>query len=353
MKPLTKILLTLAMALFFIGAIACVATYFISSKNLSSLGIDTVYELTEYEYEPEKKDEASETEIDFTELNVVVDRHNVVIKQSATAEQLHISYAENGYDTFTVNKIKDKLYFTNEGLQNMFFRRFCLLFDAKKEKSELNTVVVTLPMKYEGKLVVKCSNADVQFYGIAGLSEIDISGDGSDIALDYVTVPVTKVEMEVGDLVITGSVFDDLDIKLMNKANYVPIEDPDATPNPEESPEPTLEPEETVEPEATVEPEETVEPTETPVPTLKPKATPVPKELVIEKAITFTNIDFKNLTIKTTYTNITGNVVRNLLYYNVKTNNKESSNIEDYENKSSQGSITIDQTGGETSLFFK
>ena len=99
MKPLTKILLTLGMSLLFIGGVMCGVAYIIGGMDLSKLDIDTAYKAQTYTL--------SSADIETIELDV--DRHSILVKQSYLADSVTIDYYENEYDLFKAEEGKNTL----------------------------------------------------------------------------------------------------------------------------------------------------------------------------------------------------------------------------------------------------
>lgn len=351
MKPLTKILLTLSMSLLFIGCVMCGVAYIMGGMDLGKLDIDTTYESKTYTM--------SSADIENIELDV--DKHEIVIKQSYAVDRVTIDYAENEYDIFQYDENGTTFSITNKQSQNKFFRSFCLLFD--KNNTEGRKIVVTLPKLFSGSIVIKTEDADVELNDINRLEKLDISISDGDALLTAVNCTNACVSIKTGELSVVNGVYEKLDVTLANQAKYVPIDEVNGTPlvtAPPSSAEPTLEP--TLEPTAAPE-EPTADPGATPgieptpdgtaEPVTTPKPTKTPTVLAVTAELTLSGVDCKELNITVYNTNITGSVARNISYYNIKTNNTESSNIETTDNVNALGSIVISQDGGATKLTFK
>lgn len=347
MKPLTKILLTLSMSLLFIGCVMCGVAYVMGGMDLGKLDIDTTYETKTYTM--------SSADIENIELDV--DKHEIVIKQSYAVDKITVDYAENEYDIFQYDENGTTFSLTNKQSENKFFRSFCLLFD--KKNTEGRKLVITLPKLFSGNIVIKNEDANVELSDISLLEKLDISISNGDVVLTSVNCTAARVSVQTGELSIVSGAYEALDVTLVNQAKYVPIDDVEGTPAiPTEVPtvEPTLEP--SAEPEApTASPDESPEIEPTPDSTLEPVKTPTPTKtptvLAVTAEFTLNGVDCKNLNITVYNTNITGSVARNVSYYNIETNNTESSNIETTENINALGSIVIMQDGGATKLTFK
>lgn len=343
MKPLTKILLTLSMSLLFIGCVMCGVAYVMGGMDLGKLDIDTTYETKTYTM--------SSADIENIELDV--DKHEIIIKQSYAVDKITVDYAENEYDIFQYAENGTTFSLTNKQSENKFFRSFCLLFD--KKNTEGRKLVITLPKLFSGNIVIKNEDANVELNDISRLEKLDISISNGDVLLTSVNCTNAKVSVKTGELSVVSGAYEELDVTLVNQAKYVPIDDVDGTPA-VPTVEPTLEP--TAEPEApTASPEGTPGTEPTPDSSSEPIKTPTPTKtptvLAVTAELTLNGVDCKNLNITVYNTNITGSVARNVSYYNIETNNTESSNIETTENINALGSIVIMQDGGATKLTFK
>ena len=95
MKPLTKILLTLSVSMFFLGAVMCGISYILSSTDLSRLDIETAYSEKEY-----VSDYGATNNIILT-----TDRHDIVVVESALVTNVTLNFKENEYDTFVIHTI--------------------------------------------------------------------------------------------------------------------------------------------------------------------------------------------------------------------------------------------------------
>lgn len=341
MKPLTKILLTLGMSLLFIGCVMCGVSYVISGMDLGKLDIDTSYNGKTYTL--------SSSDIENIELDV--DKHNILVKQSYAVDKVTVDYVENEYDIFKVEENGNTFSFTNKQSQNLFFRRFCLLFDRKNDKDR--KIVITLPQLFSGSIAIKSSDGDIELNSIGRLEKLDIDLDKGDVVLTSVNCTNAIVSVKTGELSVMNGIYETLDVTLANQAKYVPVDRADETsPTPDEPTQsPEMPPEETAGHEETPEVEPT--PGNTPEPTATPVSTKTPTVLTVTAKFTFSGVDCKNFNITVYNTNIEGSVARNASYYAIETNNVESSNIITTENINALGKIVIKQNGGTTKFVFK
>lgn len=361
------------MSLLFIGCVMCGVAYIIGGMDLSKLDIDTAYKAQTYTL--------SSADIETIELDV--DRHSILVKQSYLADSVTIDYYENEYDLFKAEEGKNTLSFTNTYYKNMLFRKFCMLFDKKNDTDR--KITLTIPRNFSGTINIKSSKADVEVDGISSLETLNITLDDGDVFLKSVNCTNAIISLKSGELDVWGGIYENLDVTLANQAEYVPIDKvegaspaPEATPSDEPEPDTTPEPEATPEvpaddedpdateepadPDATEEPgdtdaspepEETPLPTETPTPTRTPAPTKTPTVLAVTAKCTFSGVDCTNLKITVYNTNIEGSVSRGISYYNIETNNTESSNIKTTQNVNAVGKIVIEQNGGSTNIQFR
>ena len=107
MKPLTKILLTLSVSMFFMGAVMCGIAYILGNTDLSRLDFDTAYSDKEYV-----------SDYDATN-NIIIsaDRHDIVVVESALVTNVTLNYKENQYDTFIIEEQNNVISITNNYLQ--------------------------------------------------------------------------------------------------------------------------------------------------------------------------------------------------------------------------------------------
>ena len=76
MKPLTKILLTLSVSMFFMGAVMCGIAYILGNTDLARLDIETAYSDKEY-----VSDYGATNNIIIT-----TDRHDIVVVESSLSK---------------------------------------------------------------------------------------------------------------------------------------------------------------------------------------------------------------------------------------------------------------------------
>ena len=360
MKTLTKILLTLSISLFFIGVVMCGMAYVVGGTDLSKMDFDTAYEENTF---------VSEASL-IKSIEVNADKHDIIIKESAYTSSVTIKYYENQYDKFVISENSDSIYITNKDSKNAFIRFFCLLFDSKNKDEK--SIIVTVPQRYSGSLVITCSDADVTVDNIKSLETLSINNSDGDVVLDTLICTDAVLEIKTGDVSVLGGTYSSLNISAANPVQYKPIDkvDPELWPSGIIMPSvPTLEP--TISADSTLSPietptaddntstdaEQTPDSTPTVTPTLTPTDTPkapkTPSILVVEASVSLDNVDVERLTLNTVYTNIEGSLARGEGYYNIKTNNETSSNIATNNNSSAVGSIDISQKEGKTALEFK
>lgn len=359
MKTLTKILLTLSVSLFFVGVVMCGLAYIVGGGDLSRMDFETAYE--EKEFTPDSGL--------ITNIKINSDRHDIIIKESASVANVTIKYYENQYDKFVINNIENNsVYITNKGSENAFIRFFCLLFDSKNKDEK--TVSITVPQNYSGTIEIECSDADISVDNLNNAEKLNISSSNGDIILNTLNCTNAVLNVKTGNISVLGGTYEVLDITAANPVQYLPIDEVDPelwpsgiivpstpTPSPSETPNITFSPIETPASDDDAYSDDSDDTDETPLVTPTPSATPAatktPTILVVEASVTFEKVDVQQLTLNTVYTNIIGSLERGEGYYKITTNNENSSNIKTNENISAVGSITISQKEGKTELEFK
>ncbi len=342
MKPLTKILLTISTCLLFLGAVAVVAGFVVGGMSLGKLDVDTTYEENYF----------VSSLNDIETVSLIIDNHDVVLTQSASVDELSITYLENEYDLFDSYSYKGTLYFTNKMSLNFLRRAYCALFD-KKNKTE-KTVVVTVPESFNKKLIIDSGKGSVSVKNIEMLDRIEIETKNADITVDDSNCTKLIASTKTGVVNINGGVFETIDVTVSNAGKYVTVKDTEPEETPEATPDetPASTPEETTDPEATPDAEETPDPDATPEET--PEPTEEPKILVIEKEMLIDSADFINLKITSYNTNIKCNFVRSDNFYDVDLHgNTENSNISEKVLYSAQGTIDINRSNGSIEAYFK
>ncbi len=375
MKPLTKILFTLSVSLLFIGCVLCGVAYVMGGTTLAKLDIDTKY--------TEKTLALASDNIDTIKIDS--DYHKIFVKQSSYANTITITYAENEYDTFFAKEENNTLSFTNKHKDNGFFKTFCMFFDKSNSKGRVLTI--TIPQYFSGTIDITTENADIDVTAINRIENLNVKATTSDIVFSSVYCTNASIKLDAGDITLLNGNYDNLTLDVSNNVEMVPIDKvPGATvlptetpmesalptlrpstptPRPTQTPAPTPEEasimpiDETAAPSATPNASATPgasatpEATETPEPTATPKPTKTPTVATVVANITFNGVDCKNLTITANNTNIVGYLARTDMYYNIETNNTESSNIQSVERVNPMGAIKITQKGGKTELAFR